>query len=135
MSSSNNTSNSVETRYVASDLITFAVRLMQAAGLAEDRAQVVAEILVEADLMGHSTHGLQLLAAYLGEFEADSMTMEGRARVIADKGSAVTWDGLYLPGPWLVKQAMDLAFERVQEHGWLRWSSGAAIISLAWQPI
>ena len=33
-----------------------------------------------------------------------------------DKGSAITWDGRYLPGPWLIKQAMDLAFERIQAH-------------------
>jgi len=113
---SNNASNSVETYYAASDLIAFAVRLMQAVGLAQNRAQVVAEILLEADLMGHSTHGLQLLAAYLGELEADSMTKAGEPIIIADKGSAVTWDGRYLPGPWLIKQAMDLAFERVQQH-------------------
>jgi LDH2 family malate/lactate/ureidoglycolate dehydrogenase len=111
---SNNTSNSAH--YVASDLIAFAVRLMQAVGLAQSRARVVAEILVEADLMGHSTHGLQLLAAYLGELEAGSMTKEGKPSIIADRGSAVTWDGRYLPGPWLIKQALDLAFERVQEH-------------------
>ena len=112
---SNNTSNP-ETLYVASDLITFAVGLLQAVGLAQNRAQVVAEILLEADLMGHSTHGLQLLAAYLGELEADSMTKAGEPSIIADSGSAVTWDGRYLPGPWLMKQALDLAFERIQEH-------------------
>ena len=113
---SNNAANSVETYYVASDLITFAARLMQALGLSQNRAQVVAEILVEADLMGHSTHGLQLLAAYLGELEAGTMTKEGEPTTIVDRGSAVTWDGRYLPGPWLVTQAMDLAFARIQEQ-------------------
>ena len=113
---SNNASNFVKPTYAASDLIKVAVKLMQAVGLAQDRARVVAEILLEADLMGHSTHGLQLLAAYLKELEADSMAKEGEPSIIADRSSAVTWDGRYLPGPWLVKRAMDLAFERVQEH-------------------
>ena len=112
----NNASNSDETYYAASDLITLAVRLMQAVGLAQNRARVVAGILLEADLMGHSTHGLQLLAAYLGELEAGTMTKAGEPSIMADRGSAVTWDGRYLPGPWLIHQAMDLAFERVQEH-------------------
>lgn len=116
MSKLNNTSSNIETSYIASDLISFAAKLMQAVGLAQDRAQVVAEILVEADLMGHSTHGLQLLAAYLRELEADSMAKEGEPRIISDRCSAVTWDGRYLPGPWLIKRAMDLAFERIQEH-------------------
>jgi L-lactate dehydrogenase len=66
--------------------------------------------------MGHSTHGLQLLGAYLGELEAGSMAKEGEPGIIADRGSAITWDGRYLPGPWLIKQALDLAFERIREH-------------------
>lgn len=49
-------------RYNAADLTTFATALLQHAGLAEERVEVVADFLLEADLMGHSTHGLQLLA-------------------------------------------------------------------------
>lgn len=111
-----NSAPNPKTRYVASDLTAFAIELLQGVGLPQDRAQVVAEILLEADLMGHNTHGLQLLAAYLEELETGSMTKEGEPSVIADRGSAVTWDGRYLPGPWLMKQALDLAFERIKEH-------------------
>ena len=67
----------LETHYTANNLKTFAVKLLQAVGLSKDRAKVVAEILLEADLMGHSTHGLQLLAAYLSELESNSMAKEG----------------------------------------------------------
>ena len=49
------------TRYQTETLIHFAEALMQQAGLAADKAQAVAEILVEGDLMGHDTHGLNLL--------------------------------------------------------------------------
>ena len=100
-------------RYNATDLIEFATALLQRAGLAEDRARVVAGILVEADLMGHTTHGLQLLAPYLRELESGMMAAEGEPDVIADHGAALTWDGRYLPGPWLVVQAMETAFERI----------------------
>jgi LDH2 family malate/lactate/ureidoglycolate dehydrogenase len=44
------------------------------------------------------------------------MARTGEPEVIADLGSAVTWDGRRLPGPWLVKQAIALARERVREH-------------------
>jgi L-lactate dehydrogenase len=103
-------------RYAAADLIEFAAALLQRAGLAEDRARVVADILVEADLMGHTTHGLQLLAAYLRELETGMMAFEDEPEVIADHGAAFTWDGRYLPGPWLVVQAMETAFERIQAY-------------------
>lgn len=101
----------------ADDLTAFATQLLQAAGLSHDKAQAVAGILVEADLMGHSTHGLALLAPYLAELESGSMTREGEPEVVADAPAALTWDGRRLPGPWLVLRAMDAATERAKRCG------------------
>jgi LDH2 family malate/lactate/ureidoglycolate dehydrogenase len=101
-------------RYAAADLITFATQLLARAGLTY--AATVAEILVEADLMGHSTHGLNLLPAYLRELETGAMTKSGEPIIVNDTGAAVTWDGSYLPGPWLVTTAIDLAMERLAAH-------------------
>lgn len=103
-------------RYSAKALTEFAARLLQRAGLPEARARCVAETLVAADLMGHTTHGLQLLPAYLQDLENGDMTAAGDPEVISDRGAAITWDGRHLPGPWLVHRALDLAFERIADH-------------------
>jgi L-lactate dehydrogenase len=103
-------------RYSAQDLITFSTALLQRAGLAQKRAATVAEILVEADLMGHTTHGLQLLPTYLQGLEAGTLTKEGDPILVADQGSAITWDGRYLPGPWLTVKAIELACERIKTY-------------------
>jgi LDH2 family malate/lactate/ureidoglycolate dehydrogenase len=103
-------------RYDAGGLRAFAKSLLEKLDLPSERAAVVAEILVEGDLIGHTTHGLQLLAAYLKELDEGGMPKEGDPQVVADHGSAVTWDGNYLPGPWLVTRAMELSFERIAEH-------------------
>lgn len=105
-----------EARYSAHDLITFATHLLEKVDLPSERAQVMAEMLVEADLMGHSTHGLNLLGPYLQELENGGMTKTGDPAVIADHGASLTWDGRYLPGPWLVVRALELACERVKQH-------------------
>src|SRR5690606_40806513 len=73
--------------YSPTSLIQFATKLLSRAGLKEDRARVVAETLVESDLMGHTTHGLQLLPAYLKEVSAGKMKWDGDPIVISDKGS------------------------------------------------
>ena len=44
--------------------------LLIRAGMEPERAAVVADVLVEGDLLGHDTHGLQLLAPYLDEIAA-----------------------------------------------------------------
>lgn len=104
-------------RYHAAALTAFAAELFAAAGIPRPRAEVIGKLLVEADLMGHDTHGLNLVAGYLGALEAGGMARDGEPKVVADRGNAVTWDGGYLSGVWLVDQAMALAFERVAELG------------------
>jgi L-lactate dehydrogenase len=100
-------------RYDAHSLIAFAKSLLEKVGLSSERAAVVADILVEGDLIGHTTHGLQLLAPYLKELSEGGMSGAGEPTVLQDRGAAVTWDGNYLPGPWLVSRAMELSFERI----------------------
>lgn len=103
--------------YSASALSEFATGLLTQSGLPEKRAQAVAEILVEGDLLGHNTHGLQLLGPYLTSIEAGSMTLAGEPTVLADHGANITWDGHYLPGPWLIKEAIALAESRLPTTG------------------
>lgn len=104
-------------QYRPAELLKFATTLLTRAGLSEDRARDVAEVLLEGDLLGHTTHGLDLLAPYLRELDAGKMTTEGEPVVVSDRGGAITWDGDYLPGPWLVRRAIETAQQRIAEHG------------------
>ena len=104
-------------RYSHSQLIHFATALLTAAGLENDKATATAEILVEGDLLGHTTHGLALLDGYLNELDKGSMTKTGDPTVLADFPAAITWDGRRLPGPWLVLRAIELASTRARQQG------------------
>lgn len=103
-------------KFDAASLQRFGQSLLTASGLAADRARDVAEVLLEADLLGHTTHGFALLPAYLKALQEDAMEKAGEPKVVADHGSALTWDGRYLPGPWLVRQAIAAARERLALH-------------------
>ncbi len=103
--------------YRHTDLLSFAQRLLGAAGLGADRAAVVAEVLAEGDLLGHTTHGLALLPGYLNAMATGSMAVTGAWETVSDRGASVLWDGRRLPGPWLVVQAIGLALERAAVHG------------------
>jgi LDH2 family malate/lactate/ureidoglycolate dehydrogenase len=91
----------------------FVAALFSSAGLSKQRANIVAEVLVEGDLMGHSTHGLQLVPRHLDALKNGAIAHHGDPTIIADSDSSFTWDGCYLPGPWLVREAMNVAFERI----------------------
>jgi LDH2 family malate/lactate/ureidoglycolate dehydrogenase len=103
-------------RYRADELVVFASALLERAGLARDRARTVADVLVEADLLGHDTHGLDQLAGYFDQIERGLLATAGDPVVIADLGACLTWDGRRLPGHWLVKQAIAEARHRILAH-------------------
>ncbi len=103
--------------YRASDLVAFATDLFKAVGLDAEKAAVTGELLVEADLMGHTTHGLQLAATYLKDAAEGRMTVSGEPTVVADHPAALTWDGRYLPGLWLTAKAVDEAVGRARRLG------------------
>jgi len=106
-----------DTRYAASDLIALAEALFAKAGLDADKAAIVAPLLVEADLMGHTTHGLQLAPPYLAALKDGSMTAGGQPATLADRGPVVAWDGKRLSGVWLTAAAVDLAVDRARSYG------------------
>jgi LDH2 family malate/lactate/ureidoglycolate dehydrogenase len=108
-------------RHSCASLIAFADALLQAAGMPPDKAAAVADILVDGDLMGHTTHGLQLLPSYLRELENKSMQVEGEPEVVAESPATLTWDGRRLPGPWLVLRAMKPPPRRRSAAAPARW--------------
>ena len=103
--------------YHADALRDFANALLRSEGVRDDIARDVADILVEADLMGHTTHGLALLSGYLGELEQDRMKKSGEPRVLQTATATATWDGERLPGPWLALRALDAALGMATAHG------------------
>jgi len=103
--------------YDARALTTFASELLVAKGMHTSRADVVAHILLEGDLLGHTTHGLQLLGPYLKSIENEEMTLEGEPEVLSARPVTELWDGKYLVGPWLVDQAFKTATTMAREYG------------------
>jgi L-lactate dehydrogenase len=94
----------------------FAAALGGKAGLPADRARTQAEILIEADLMGHTTHGLALLPGLLKSIESGAIRATGEPEVLSDHGSTVFWDANFLPGTWLLTRAIAEARRRLGAH-------------------
>ncbi|MCC8392297.1 Ldh family oxidoreductase [Paraburkholderia sp. MMS20-SJTR3] len=104
-------------RYSADELQAFAQRLLVRVGMEDVKALAIARTLVDGDLMGHDTHGLALLPAYIGEIENGAMTCSGEPEVVSDRGGSVLWDGRRLPGPWLVLSGIETLAPRAKKYG------------------
>lgn len=109
--------NTSASRFAASHLTDFAAAVFAAAGMPADRARAVADILVEGDLLGHDTHGLDLLSPYVADLEAGRMKASGDPVVVSERAAVLAWEALRLPGPWIVLQAIARATERATACG------------------
>jgi L-lactate dehydrogenase len=105
------------TRYRAEALRGFAQKLLERAGVRADIAADVASILVDGDLLGHTTHGLALLAPYLNEIADGKMTKTGEPDVLNARAATEVWDGKRLPGPWLTLRALERAKAMARDCG------------------
>ena len=106
-----------EKRFAAAALIAFATSLLERAGVRTTSRADVADVLVTADLLGHTTHGLALLAPYLAEIESGTMANRASPTIVSDRPAAQTWDGSRLPGPWLTLRALDAAATMAASDG------------------
>jgi LDH2 family malate/lactate/ureidoglycolate dehydrogenase len=99
------------------ELEGFARALFRAAGMEADKADAVARLLVLTDAMGRRTHGMAMAPSYLAEIRKSTMTVSGMPQVVSDRGVTAVWDGLYLPGLWLVEHAIKTLVPRARQYG------------------
>lgn len=104
-------------RYDVGELRRFAGALLEDAGMSASPAATVADLLVEGDLLGHDTHGLQLLGRYLDDLRGGRMNPDADPVTIKDTGATAVWDGEWRSGVWLTALAVDTAVERAGRYG------------------
>jgi len=92
-------------------------RLLGALGTPAERAVVVADNLVEADLRGVDSHGANLMALYHQRVTSGHLHPDAPISTIEDRGSTVRLDGGLGFGQVVGVHAVDLAVDRAAEHG------------------
>jgi LDH2 family malate/lactate/ureidoglycolate dehydrogenase len=100
-----------------SQLMKFCMSVLTSLDMDDEKAHDTSEILIEADMMGHSTHGVRLLPLYIKDIEVGNMKVKGEEVIVKDFGGSITIDGKNLPGIWLTKKALKLASNRAKTYG------------------
>lgn len=103
-------------RYGDEDLRAFAMAASEAAGVHRVAARDLAEVLVEAELRGVSTHGLRRLPGYLARVRSGAVDGDA-SPVVEERDGAVTVDARNAVGPHAGVVAADAVVARAQEVG------------------
>ncbi|MBI4905805.1 MAG: Ldh family oxidoreductase [Acidobacteria bacterium] len=73
-------------------LKAFAKSMLMGAGVAVDRAELVAQSLLEANLRGVDSHGVQLLNFYIEHMAMGCMNLTTNGRIVTESGGTMTYD-------------------------------------------
>jgi L-2-hydroxycarboxylate dehydrogenase (NAD+) len=104
--------------HVAADRLGgFITRALVAAGLPSQDAEIVAGLMVEADLRGSDTHGVIRLPLYVRRIRAGGVNAKPNIRVVSDRPSAALLDGDNAMGHLVMRRAAHLAIEKAKATG------------------
>jgi uncharacterized oxidoreductase len=91
--------------------------LWRAAGSAEQEAQLTADHLVGANLAGHDSHGVGMVAPYVRSLQAGELQLNQRLSIVTDAETLLVVDGNRGIGQSITFQTMQLAVERAHRYG------------------
>ncbi len=96
-------------RLVRDILLTLEVRSVD--------AEIVADNLVEAELLGYGTHGVVRLPRYVREIQQGQINLSAEIRLARDLPASVLIDGDWGFGQVIANMAVDLLVERARQQG------------------
>src|SRR5579862_7564645 len=82
-----------EIRVSALELESFVAAIFVASGSSPAESELLAEHLVEANLLGHDSHGVIRVARYIDWLEAKQVEANRHARIVTDRGPILVIDG------------------------------------------
>jgi len=88
-----------------------------AAGTPDNEAKAVAELLVEANLQGHDSHGVGMLPIYVRNIKKGFLQPDAHVRKISANANVLLLDGQSGFGQVVGPEAMELAIEHTRSQG------------------
>lgn len=98
-------------------LLEFGERLLRAGGVPEEDAQLLATLLVKADLRGYSGHGIIRAPSYASWIKDGTTQVSEKPKVVHEGKTTAVIDGNHYIGQVVAHDGMKLAIKKAQEHG------------------
>ena len=98
-------------------LLRFSEDLLLTGGMPAGDAELVARLLVKADLRGYPGHGVTRIPAYLAWTHDGTIDLNKRPEVIREGKTTAVIEGNHYIGQVAACAAMELAIKKAKEHG------------------
>ena len=100
-----------------SSLHQFCLQVFQGYGFSPEQSRQITDVLLEADLSGIESHGIQRLIRYHKEITSGMVDVQAQPQVVFETPLSAVIDGKDAMGQVLGVQAMALAIEKAKKSG------------------
>ena len=100
----------------AEPLKTLCIAILEAAGTPEDEAEIVADIVIRANLRGIDSHGVRNIPRYIKEIGSGEIIPGSSIKVLKETPTTVLWDVNNAFGFVAGKKAMEKAIEKAEKQ-------------------
>ncbi len=103
--------------YSHTQLLNFTKQLFIKIGCPENNAQIIADVLVEAELRGIPSHGMIRILDYIGLYEKKRINVNPNVKTVHETPSTAVVDGDNSFGMITAKRSMEIAIEKAEKVG------------------
>jgi uncharacterized oxidoreductase len=104
-------------RFSADSLRAMATSAFEAAGFGADDAALIAKVMVESNLVGHDSHGVRHIPAYVERIRDGLVVAGAKVEVVMDDGALAIVDGGNTLGHVAATRGIELAMAKARSHG------------------
>lgn len=110
--------NDPEIYYIKVDTLhDFMIEVFKGLGVPEEEAEIIADVLITADMRGIESHGVQRFKMYYDRIRAGIYEPTTKIDVIKDGPATALWDGNNGMGHVIAYKAMQTAIKKAKEYG------------------
>ena len=115
--------------FTAHQLTETVTRIFSAAGTPPAKARTVAELLIDANLTGHDSHGVIRVPQYLDSMAKGEIDPDAGVEVLREGSATALLDGHWDFGQVTMTRAVEVVLEKARPMDWERWPCGAPTTS------
>ncbi|XP_047536131.1 uncharacterized oxidoreductase YjmC [Vanessa atalanta] len=104
-------------KVATADALRFMTDCLKAVGAAAKAAQQQAELLIEADRVGHPSHGLNRLEFYVNDIISGACKPNNQPKILKESASTAWVDANNVLGATVSHFAMDIAINKAKQTG------------------
>ena len=101
--------------FTEAELTQICLNMLQSVGVLETEAEIVTKSMIDANLVGHDSHGIIHLPKYIQGIMDASIRLDAKVEIDQESPSTAVLNGNWGLGPVIAKYAMELAVQKAEQ--------------------